>query len=136
MIVVACNATLYPKTCNNTLYFDSHTLGAMTQKLVVIVTSIALERVFDAMADEQALTSQVMHGVVRNASLISISHYVPRSWISWFSIFRTQKKPTLLHNMHFSFQAWFSATLRYHKDCYSPLCSSFPRPYHLRIGKA
>jgi hypothetical protein len=51
MIVVACGATLYPKTCNEALYFDSRTLGATTQKVAMILTNIALEKGSNAMAD-------------------------------------------------------------------------------------
>jgi len=51
MIVMACDATLYLEACNNVLYFDSRTLGAMAQKLAVIFMSIPLEKGFNAMAD-------------------------------------------------------------------------------------
>jgi hypothetical protein len=51
----------------------------MAQELIMIIMSIALERGFDAMVDAQTLTSQVLQGTTRNASLISISHNVPRS---------------------------------------------------------
>ncbi len=64
---------MYPKACNGALYFDSHTLGATIHKLALVLMNIALERGFDAMVDAQTLTSQVMQGVVGNASLISIS---------------------------------------------------------------
>jgi hypothetical protein len=73
MIVVTCSAPLYPKACSGALYFDSHTLGATTHKLAVVLMNIALEKGFDIMVDAQTLASQVMQGVVRNASLISIS---------------------------------------------------------------
>ncbi len=73
MIVVTCNAPLYPKTYNGALYFDSHTLSATTHELAMVLTSIALERGFDAMVDAQTLASQVMQRVARNASLISFS---------------------------------------------------------------
>jgi hypothetical protein len=86
MIVVACDATLYLETCNNTLYFDSHTLGATAQELTMILMNIASKRSSNAMANPHMLASQVIHGVVRNANFISISHNVLKSWISWFSI--------------------------------------------------
>jgi hypothetical protein len=50
MIVVACNATLYLKACSSAFYSDSHTLGATTQKLAVILMSITLKGGFDIMA--------------------------------------------------------------------------------------
>jgi hypothetical protein len=40
----------------------------------MIFMSIALERGFDAMANAQTLTSQVLQGTIGNASLISISN--------------------------------------------------------------
>jgi len=44
MIVSACGATLYPKACSGALYYNSCALGAMTQKVAMIFTNIALER--------------------------------------------------------------------------------------------
>ncbi len=32
-------------------------------------------------------------------------------------------------------QTWFNATLKYRIDCYSPLCSSYLRPYCLKLEK-
>jgi hypothetical protein len=32
-------------------------------------------------------------------------------------------------------QTWVNAALKYCTDCYSPLCSSYLRPYQLKIGK-
>jgi hypothetical protein len=49
MIVAACDATLYLEVYNNVLYCDSCTLGAMAQKLAMILMSIALEIGSDAM---------------------------------------------------------------------------------------
>jgi len=103
MIVVTCSAPLYPKAYNGALYFDSHTLSATTHELAMVLTSFALERGFDTMVDAQTLASQVMQGAARIASLISISKQCLKSWISWFSISRMWKKPTLLHSKHFNF---------------------------------
>jgi hypothetical protein len=51
MIVIACGATLYPKACSGALYSNSCTLGAMTQKVAMIFTNIALERGSNTMVD-------------------------------------------------------------------------------------
>jgi hypothetical protein len=44
----------------------------------MIFTSFALEKGFEAMANAKTLTSQVLHGITGNASLISISHNVSK----------------------------------------------------------
>jgi hypothetical protein len=51
MIVVACGVTLYPKACNKALYFDSCTLGVMTQEVAMILTNIALDKGSNAMVN-------------------------------------------------------------------------------------
>jgi hypothetical protein len=126
LIALACGATLYPDAaCSDALYSDSRTFGAATaQDLAAILTSIALERAYDALADGQTLASQV--GAAGNASLISVStqcsevlDLVVFHLQNAESAYTVQQQQQLL--LLADIQAWLSAALSYGTDCYSPL---------------
>lgn len=126
LIALACGATLYPDAaCSDALYSDSRTLGAASaQDLAAILTSIALERAYDALADGQTLASQV--GAAGNASLISVStqcsevlDLVVFHLQNAESAYTVQQQQQLL--LLADIQAWLSAALSYGTDCYSPL---------------
>jgi hypothetical protein len=126
LIELACGATLYPDAaCSDALYSDSRTFGAATaQDLAAILTSIALERAYDALADGQTLASQV--GAAGNASSISVStqcsevlDLIVFHLQNAESAYTVQQQQQLL--LLADIQAWLSAALSYGTDCYSPL---------------
>ncbi len=88
------------------------------------------------MVDANMLASQIMQGVVMNASLISI--FAQCYEVLDLMVFHLQnvkemvaQQPLQLRNI----RTWFNAVMKCDMDSYSPLCFPYPRPHHLRIGK-
>ncbi len=115
-----------------------HVPWVQQHELTMVLMSIVLERGFNTMVDANMLASQIMQGVVMNASLISI--FAQCDEVLDLMVFHLQnvketytiaQQPLQLRNI----QTWFNAAMRCDMDSYSPLCFPYPRLHRLRIGK-